>query len=90
MRETLEQKNCVPVYRYLRFRYIGTKNTGEGAEDVHPLAAGLRARVVRAGVPEDHVDSMVAERAAGLLAERFVGHAEIAPQLGCMGNLRNC
>jgi len=33
----------------------------QSAEDVHPLAAGLRARVVRAGVPEDHVDSMVSK-----------------------------
>jgi hypothetical protein len=31
----------------------------QSAEEVRPLAAGLRARVVKAGVPADHVDSMV-------------------------------
>jgi len=31
----------------------------KSAEDVRPLAAGLRASVVKSGVPEDSVDSMV-------------------------------
>ena len=31
----------------------------QSAEEVRPLAAGLRAQVVTAGVPEDHVDLFV-------------------------------
>merc|ERR1719359_1856391 len=38
---------------------MGFFERAKSAEDVRPLAAGLRARVVQSGVPEDHVDSMV-------------------------------
>jgi hypothetical protein len=39
------------------------------AEEMRPLAAGLRARLVKAGVPEDGVDSMVSKWVDAALKE---------------------
>ena len=51
----------------------------QSAEEVRPLAAGLRAQVVTAGVPEDHVDLFVnkwVESAQACHGNKFVGKDE--------------
>jgi hypothetical protein len=47
------------VVKAAKMEFFEESKKMKSAEEVQPLAVVLRARVVEAGVPEDHVDSMV-------------------------------
>jgi hypothetical protein len=66
---------------------LGFFERAKSAEDVRPLAAGLRARVVQSGVPEDSVDSMVSRWATA--AEACNGK-EAAEKEDCYKKAADC